>query len=471
VGKSEAYSEWYNRIVEESGLIDKRYPIKGMNVWRPYGLQLRNNIDAIIRREMTRTAHDEVEFPLLIPKTEFAKEADHIKGFDAEVFWVTHGGLNQLDIPLAVRPTSETAMYPIFRLWIRSHTDLPLKQFQIVNTFRYETKHTRPFIRVREIHFFEAHTCHSTYEDAELQIQEDLEIWSRIAEDLCLPYVVNRRPEWDKFPGAHYSLGADVLTPELKTLQSATIHQYKTNFSKAYEIMYETPNETREYAHQTTYGMSERLVGAVVAIHGDDKGLVLPPAVAPVQVVMVPIIFDDSRERVLAQCEKLFSTIREAGIRVQLDKREETAGFKFNDWEMRGVPVRVEVGPKDVDAQRVMIVTRHDRRKVEASVERLVDAVRESLGKVQVGLKERARQVVLANTHNAKDLSEAAKFRGLVRVSWCGKVECGKVFEEKAGKSVLGKPVKELETGKAVQSACLACGESPSEVALLANTY
>ncbi len=209
--KNENFSEWYNEIVETAGLTDKRYPIKGMNVWPAYGWKIMRAIDGYIRLELDATHHDEVCFPLLIPETEFKKEKDHIKGFDAEVYWVTHAGLNPLDIRLVIRPTSETAMYPMFALWVRSHQDLPLKVYQIVNTFRYETKQTRAFIRVREIHFFESHTCHVDEADAQRQVEEDFTILERVMEKLCLPYMLLKRTEWDKFPGAYYTVGIDTV--------------------------------------------------------------------------------------------------------------------------------------------------------------------------------------------------------------------------------------------------------------------
>ncbi len=286
--KDEEFSEWYNSVIERAELSDKRYPIKGMNVWRPYGWAIMKLIDQAMREEFDSTGHGEVNFPVLIPETEFQKEADHVKGFEGDVFWVTRGGLNELDVKLVLRPTSETAMYPMFRLWIRSHADLPLKVYQIVPVFRYETKMTRTFMRVREIHFFEAHTAHATYEDAEQQIQEDLQINERIMRLLCLPYP--RRPDWDKFPGAYYSLGTDTLLPSGRAAQVATFHQYRDNFAKVYDVTYETEKGEHRYVYQTTDGMSERLLGATISIHGDEKGLVLPPAAAPVQAVVVPIL-------------------------------------------------------------------------------------------------------------------------------------------------------------------------------------
>ncbi len=222
--KEDDFADWYLDIVEKANLCDKRYPIKGMNVWTPYGWKIMRQIDGYIRQEFDATDHDEVCFPLLIPETEFAKEKDHIKGFDEEVYWVTHAGLSELDVRLVVRPTSETAMYPMFSLWVRSHQDLPLKTYQNDNTFRYETKQTRPFIRVREIQFFESHTCHVSEEDAQLQVEEDIQILERVARAICLPYMLCIRTEWDKFPGAHYTVGIDTSMPNGRTLQMGSIH-------------------------------------------------------------------------------------------------------------------------------------------------------------------------------------------------------------------------------------------------------
>ena len=269
--KEDNFGDWYLDIVEKANLSDKRYPIKGMNVWTPYGWKAMRNIDTYIRQELDATGHDEVCFPLMIPETEFKKEKDHIKGFDSEVYWVTHAGLNELDVRLVLRPTSETSMYPMFALWVRSHQDLPLKVYQIVNTFRYETKQTRAFMRVREIHFFESHTCHVSEEDAQCQIDEDAEILSRLAKRLCLPYFLSVRTDWDKFPGAHYTVGIDTVMPNGKTLQIGSIHHYRTNFSIPYEITYEAEDGEHKFVHQTTFGMSERLLGAIIGVHSDEN--------------------------------------------------------------------------------------------------------------------------------------------------------------------------------------------------------
>ncbi|MEW6069814.1 MAG: proline--tRNA ligase, partial [Candidatus Thermoplasmatota archaeon] len=340
----EEFSERYNELIERAEISDKRYPVKGMNVWLPYGWKLMLNIDNIIRGELNKRNFQEVMFPALITKEQFGKEKEHIKGFDAQVYWVTKAGDSELEAPLLLRPTSETAMYSMFSLWVRSHKDLPLKIYQLVNVYRYETKQTRSFIRVREIHFFEAHTCHDSFEQAEEQIKEYFEIIANLMKKLCIPYLPNKRPDWDKFPGANYSISFDALMPTGKTLQVASIHQYKENFSKVYNIMYETASGEHNYVHQTTYGMSERLVGAIIGLHNDEKGILLPPAIAPIQIVIVPIPSKELDAQILEEAKKLKNELESNNFRVEFDNRAElTPGSKFYYWELKGVPLRMEI--------------------------------------------------------------------------------------------------------------------------------
>ncbi|MGQ0536221.1 MAG: proline--tRNA ligase [Methanobacteriota archaeon] len=445
--KTENFSEWYNDLVERADLIDKRYPIKGCDVWRPYGLKAMRRIDSLIHHEMGATQHEEVQFPLLIPQTEFQKEADHIKGFGANVYWVTKGGESDLDVPLLLRPTSETAMYPMFSLWVRTHADLPLKIYQIVNVFRYETKQTRSFIRVREIHFFEAHTCHVDYDDAERQIHQDLEVMGRFAKRLCLPYTVCKRPEWDKFAGAYYSLGCDVFLPEAgRALQVASIHQYRDNFAKPYGITFETAEGGRSHAHQTTYGMSERLFGAMVLQHGDDLGLMMPPEVAPIQAVVIPILFKDSEAAVRDAAVKATEELSAAGVRTHLDEEEKTAGEKFYGWDTKGVPVRIEIGPKDLEKGSV-VLARRDRLNAKGAREKafvprgeLVARTKALLSDIQAELWRRAVEKLKHQCKVVKTAAEAKTHEGVSVVGWCGSDDCGLEIEKAADKTVLGEP-------------------------------
>ncbi|ASI98462.1 proline--tRNA ligase [Thermococcus celer] len=473
---SEEFSEWYNELIETAGIQDKRYPVKGMNIWLPYGLKIMRNIEGFIHAEMERTGHDEVLFPALIPETEFQKEAEHIAGFEGEVFWVTHAGHEPLDVRLIMRPTSETAMYSMFSLWIRSHADLPFKIYQIVNVYRYETKHTRPLIRVREIsRFFEAHTAHDSFEDAERQIKEDLEIFDRLANLLALPYIISRRPEWDKFPGAYYSLGAEVMMPDGRTLQIGTMHNYKQNFARAYNIQYETENGEHEFVHQTTFGMSERLLAAVIAIHGDDRGMVLPPTIAPIQVVIVPIPKKNAEADVFAYARELAEELRTAGLRVHVDERDIRPGRKYYDWELKGVPLRIEVGPRDVEGKNAVLARRDTLEKVTVERDKLVDEVRTTLDKIHENLYDRAREFLEGHIKRVETIEEAKEVfedrRGIVEIPWCGEEKCGLEMEEILDAKMLGTPYPEGKAKAPVGKKCPVCGREAKFIARFARTY
>jgi prolyl-tRNA synthetase len=465
--KSEDFNEWYNEIVELADLCDKRYPIKGMNVWRPYGWSVMQNIDKLIRAEMSRTNHMEVYFPLLIPESLFKKEEEHIEGFGSEVFWVTHAGENELEEKWLLRPTSETAMYPIFSLWIRSHSDLPLKTFQIVNTFRYETKQTRAFIRVREIHFFEAHTCHRDFEDAEKQIKEDLEIAKRFFEKLALPYILNKRPDWDKFAGAYYTISIDVMMPSGRTLQLGSIHQYRDNFARPYNIMYEDIDGEHKYCHQTTYGMSERVLGAIVGIHGDDRGLVLPPDIAPIQVVIVPIIFKGKEKVVEDECKKVNELLNKTGLRTFVDLRDITPGSKYYDWELKGIPLRIEIGPKDIEKGEVVAVRRDNFEKIQIKKDKLIEKVPEILNTISENLLKKAKQLLDDNIKRFTSIEEAKNKTGIIELPWCNNEECAIRMEEELDVKTLGTPIKEDEC----KFNCPICNKPAKSWVRLAKTY
>ena len=451
--------------MDKANLCDKRYPIKGMNVWTPYGWKIMRQIDTYIRQEFDATGHDEVCFPLLIPETEFAKEKDHIKGFDSEVYWVTHAGLDELDVKLVVRPTSETAIYPMYSLWIRSHQDLPMKTYQIVNTFRYETKQTRPFIRVREIHFFESHTCHATEEEGEEQIREDLEILEWLAKAICRPYMLSIRTEWDKFPGAYYTVGIDTIMPNGRTLQMGSVHHYRTNFSVPYDITYEDENGEHKHVHQTTFGMSERLVGALVGVHGDDQGLVMPPGIAPFQCVVIPIFKKDNAAAVAEAAMSLTQVLKDAGIRVKLDDSDARPGAKYYEWEMKGVPIRLELGGRDIENGVVSFARRDTGEKGSISVDSLVPGIRMLLDDISANMLSKAQE------YQSRMIQDVDSMEGLpdskvLRIGWCGCEECGHKFEDTTGFKILGRPYgNEVYSGK-----CIVCGKPVDKAAYAAHT-
>jgi len=470
IPRKEDFSSWYNEILWRAEIMDVRYPVKGLYVWYPYGFGIRKRAYAILREIMDRD-HAETMFPLLIPKTEFMKEAEHIKGFEDEVYWVTHGGRTELDVPLALRPTSETAIYPMYSLWIRSHTDLPLKLYQIVNTFRYETKHTRPLIRLREITSFkEAHTVHATREEAEAQVEAAIRLYREFYERLRVPVIVSRRPAWDRFPGADYTVALDTIMPDGKTLQIGTVHMLGDHFSRTYEITYEDVNGEQQYAYQTCYGISERSIAAVISVHGDDKGLVLPPEVAPIEIVIVPIIVGKRRDEVISAARALELELRDAGYTVKVDDRDMRPGAKYYHWEMRGVPLRIEIGPRDIDANTVVAVSRTGR-KTTLDRRGVVEGIHSILAEFGEEISEAARRAMADRITTASSLEETAEAlkTGVAVVHWCGSRECAEKVEAVVDASIIG---SEIHSGLITVSdgPCIACG-SKGTSALVARTY
>ncbi len=454
-----AFFDWYLAALDAAALTDKRYPVKGMNVWTPYGLQARRRLDEILIREIEATGSKAVEFPTLIPATEFQKEKEHIKGFDAEVYWVTRGGLTELDIPLVLRPTSETAMYPIFQLWVRSHKDLPLNVYQIVSTFRYETKSTRPFLRVREIHFFEEHTCQADEAAADERVRSNLRAFHAMADGLVLPYVALRRPEWDKFPGAYYSIAFDTPVGGARTLQLGTSHHYRENFSRPYAIRYEAADGSQRFVNQTTFGLSERLLGAVVAIHGDAKGIVFPSTIAPYQVVIVPIVGVQSGDAPMQAAHRVADMLQAAGLRVHLDAGDDRPGAKYFRWETAGVPLRLEIGRREADQGHVTVVDRLGE-KTTLSMDHLGDSVRARLTQFDAQLRARAWEAFSQSFAVARTLGELENSSQVRLVAWCGAEECGHQIEQAIAGALLGTPEEALPIPIGEPGACTACRSS-----------
>ncbi len=464
------FSSWYNELLWRAEIMDVRYPVKGLYVWYPFGFSLRRNVYDLLRSLLDRD-HQEALFPLLIPENEFAKEAEHIKGFEEEVYWVTHGGLSPLDVKLALRPTSECAIYPMYALWVRSHADLPLRIYQIVNTFRYETKHTRPLIRLREITSFkEAHTVHTTWEDAEQQVEKAIALYREFYDHLCIPVIISKRPEWDKFPGADYTIAVDTVMPDGRTLQIGTVHHLGDHFSKTFQITYEDVDGEQKYAFQTCYGISERSIAALISVHGDDRGLIFPPGPAPVQAVIIPITIGKRKDEVTAAAAAIEKELAESGFRVKVDARDLRPGAKYYYWEMRGVPLRIEVGPRDIDAGQVTAVTRLGE-KTQVSRDALVAGIRDILSSFSAGLKERAESHVRTHiqvSRSMEEVSEAVE-NGVTLVSWCGNKECADLIEEKTRAAVLGTEVRSAYLVDA-GGPCVVCGK-PGTTALVGRSY
>lgn len=465
------FSEWYNDILWRAEIMDVRYPVKGLYVWYPYGFAIRKNVYQQLRNLLDRD-HQEALFPLLIPEQEFMKEAEHIKGFEDEVYWVTHGGTTPLDVKLALRPTSETAIYPMYALWVRSHADLPLKIYQIVNTFRYETKHTRPLIRLREITSFkEAHTVHATWEEANEQVEDAINRYQEFYDGLCIPVLVSRRPDWDKFPGADYTIAVDTIMPDGRSLQIGTVHHLGDHFSKTFAIQYEDKNGEQQFAHQTCYGISERSIAALISLHGDDKGLILPPIIAPIQMVIVPIMIGNRHEDVIKSAKDLENELLKMGFRTKLDTREIRPGAKYYWWELRGVPLRLELGPRDIDSGKVIAVKRTgekvalERSDIKAGINRILTEISNVMRQnAKEHLKNR-----LCTVKSIEGLNAALNEGKVAVVHWCDERMCGDALEERSNATILGTDVKSAYIPR-TNGECIICGKK-GKVTLVGRAY
>jgi prolyl-tRNA synthetase len=477
--KKEELTDWFNSLLLQAQIIDYSYPLKGCGVWLSYGWKLRNQVIEIMRNLLAETGHEETYFPFLIPEDVFGKEAEFIKGFEDEVYWVTHGGKKELDVKLAIRPTSETPMYYMFSKWVKSASDLPLKVWQVVSVFRYETKATRPLIRVREITTFkEAHTAHATAEEAEAQIKEAVEIYKRFFDELCIPYVITRRPDYDKFPGAVYTLAFDTIFPDGRTLQIGTVHYLGENFARAFEIQYTDKEGKKRYVHQTCYGISERVIASVIAIHGDDHGLILPPKIAPIQVVVIPIHakgvdVDGYAKNVFEELKKHFRTV--------IDLRDKRPGEKFYDWEIKGVPIRVEVGPTEVRNKTVTIVRRDNFQRKAIALEKIVEEISATFEEITENIKRKAwdafnKKIIKVGKFidlEGEDvvsalLDEEGNFTGgIVEIPVCGNEECELKIRKYV--NVLGTPLTSSEPSS--REACCVCGRPAKKYILLSRTY
>jgi prolyl-tRNA synthetase len=468
IGKEENFSEWYNQVILRAELADYS-PVKGCMVIRPYGYEIWENIQAFLDKRIKETGHRNAYFPLFIPEHFFEREAEHVEGFSPEVAWVTQGGDTPLEEKLAVRPTSETIMYEMYSKWIRSWRDLPLLLNQWCNVVRWETKMTKLFMRTREFLWQEGHTAHATKEEADEEARKMLDVYREVYEDLlAIPVISGQKTESEKFPGALYTLTLESLMPDGRATQCCTTHNLGQHFSKAFNITFIDKDEQKKYVWQTSWGLATRAIATTVMVHADNKGLVLPPKVAPVQVVIIPIIFQESKEAVLALARKIGKML--TGFSVVLDDREEyTAGWKFNNWEVKGIPLRLEVGPRDVKANKVIMVRRDTGEKSAVSVNKLTETVKKTLHAIQVTLFERTKKFMKENTVEAKDYDELKQFideKKMVRAYWCGSEACEATIKEETGASSCCIPFNEEAKGT-----CVYCNEDAKFVLYFARHY
>ena len=396
VKKSEDFSEWYTQTVIKSELIDYA-PVKGLIVLRTDGYSICESLKSSLDTKFAATGHRNGFLPTLIPESLLAKEKDHFAGFNPEVFWVTKSGESELGDRLALRPTSETLAYTLFSKWIRSWRDLPLKINFWNTALRAEIKATKPFLRTSEFLWQEGHTVHTDKGEAEKEVMDILELYKKtVEEELAIPVITGKKTEKEKFVGAVYTLTMESLMPDGKALQMGTSHFLGQNFSKPFDVKYADKENIQSYAWQTSWGVSWRLIGGMIMVHGDDRGLVLPPRVAPIQVIIIPIYYsNDDKEKIQKVSQEIEEKLREVKIRVQVDNREQlTPGFKFNDWEMKGIPLRIEIGPKDLEKNQVTFARRHNRQKDEQEIVGLVNRVISELDKIHDDMFTDAKKIL-----------------------------------------------------------------------------
>jgi prolyl-tRNA synthetase len=471
--KSEDFSKWYVEVVQKAELADYT-PMKGMMVIRPHGYAVWENVQKALDQRIKASGHVNAYFPLFIPESFLQKEAEHVQGFSPEVAWVTIGGKEELEERLAVRPTSEAIIGHMYAKWIKSWRDLPVLINQWANIVRWE-KVTRPFLRTTEFLWQEGHTCHETAEEGEAETLRILDLYRDVCEtELAIPVLTGRKSLSEKFAGASMTYAVEALMSDGKALQMATSHNLGQHFSKAFDIRFEDRNQTLQYVWQTSWGMTTRTIGALIMVHGDDSGLRFPPRVAPVQVIVVPISIGNWKETVLPAARAAAEALRAAGLRVEMDAREEaTPGWKFSEYEMRGVPLRLEIGPRDVKAGQAVLVRRDTAAKETVRLADLGARVPALLGEIQAGLMAQAKAFLEANIRDAADYSEFKSIledkRGFIRASWCGGEACEARIKAETMATIRIIPADEAaaQTGRP----CIACGGAGQALAFFARAY
>ena len=471
--RAEDFSEWYNQLVLKADLADYA-PVRGCMVVKPYGWALWENIMSWLDREFKETGHVNAAFPTLIPVSFFEREKEHVEGFSPQLAVVTHGGGEKLEEPLAVRPTSETIIGHMYSKWIKSWRDLPVLIVQWGSVLRWELR-TKLFLRTAEFYWHEGHTAHSSRDEALEEMYRILDIYGRFCfEQAAIPAIKGTKSESEKFPGAQITTSIEAIMWDKRALQSGTSHYFGQNFAKAFEIQYLDTNNTLQFCETTSWAISSRIIGAIIMVHGDDQGLVLPPRLAPVQAVIVPIYKNDAeKSNVMQVADRVFKELKAAGIRLKMDDRDNvSSGFKFNDWEMRGVPVRVEIGPKDVEKGSVALARRDKPGKEGKSFvpqSGLASTVSRLLVEIQDSLLKRATEFRDANIHDPKDYDELKKVvaDGWAFSYWCESAECEAKVKEDARATTRNIPFDQSEK----PGTCIVCGQPAKRKVYFARSY
>jgi len=472
VKKSVDFSDWYTQCVIKSGIADYS-PGKGFIILRPYGYAIWENIKEILDDQFKKTGHKNGFLPVLIPESLLTVEKNHFEGFMPEVYWVTKSGNNDLGEKLAVRPTSETLAYSMFSKWISSYRDLPLKLNFWNSALRAEIKSTKPLIRNSEFLWQEGHTAHSNEKEANDEVRMILDLYKMLIEEyLAIPTVSGLKTDKEKFVGANYTTCLESLMPDGKALQMATSHNLAQNFSKPFEIKFLDKDTAEHLVWQTSWGISWRVIGALIMVHGDDKGLILPPKISPTQVIIVPIYKDESKEIVKQKAYELENKLKDSNIRAYTDDRDEyTSGWKFNEWEMKGVPLRVNIGIRDIREEQVELIRRDTRERFYVKEKDLVNETLSILENIQSNMYHLAKNYLVTNTRNATRLDELLSMLdssgGFVACSWCGKRECEDLVKEKTTADIRIIP---FNTKKNISS-CIACGKEGTTEVYFGRAY
>ena len=477
VSKEEDFSAWYTELINKAELADIRYNVKGFVVYREWATITIKKMYAKYEKCMEDHGHLPLTMPSLIPESNFLLEAKHVEGFSPEVFWVTEAGSSgELTERLALRPTSETALYKMYSLWIRSYKDLPYKRYQSCQIWRYEGKMTRPFFRGREFHWIEGHDVFATMEDARAQVREDMEMtYQMVRDEFSIPVIFFERPQWDKFPGAVSTFAADALMGSGKVMQLPSTHLLGQNFAKPFEVKFVDTDGEEKYGFQTCYGPAiSRIYGAMIAFLGDDKGLVLPFDLAPVQIVIIPILFKEKEDIVLDKANEIFEKLK-TKYTVKIDTSDESPGSKFYYWELRGVPIRIEIGPRDVQKNQVVIVKRHDGKKIFVKGLDLLKTIYDIAESYTKEIKEKSMIDFESQIECVTEKKQAIEAINKGKIACCGFCSidfdgepCAEVVEKEIGAFVRGSRVDE-EKNKF--DSCLICGKPARCTVYIAKSY
>jgi prolyl-tRNA synthetase len=471
IDKENNFSEWFTRIVQLAELADMRYNVKGFIVYRPFATITIKKMFDLYEKELDKFGHEPVIFPMVIPESNFKIEKDHVDGFSPEVFWIEKAGNNEvLEERLALRPTSETAMYPLYSLWVRSWRDLPLKIYQSGSVFRYEGKSTRPFLRGREFIWIESHNVFETMEEAIGQTREDMKIaYNVLTDKFGIPIIYFQRPEWDKFAGAVHTYAADTLMPDGRFLQLPSTHLLGSNFAEAFNIKYTDQNGDEKVVYQTCYGPAiSRIFGGMIAVHGDNNGLIFPFEIAPKQIIIIPIPKKKDIEKIEQYCIKIKQILENKDYRVKIDFSDNRPGDKYYYWEMKGVPLRLEIGNKEIRDKEVTIFRRDTRKKTTVPLNHLLNAIDElgaALTKNLRDIAEKKFDESITDAKTLKELEEKINNKKICKIPWCSidldGEDCAMEIKDRLAATVRGRDMREIDAGIIPKNGekCFICGK------------